>query len=60
MVPIRRIRGSVCKLKHRRFKLSIKNHLFTVRMSEHWYRLLREFVESPFLEIFKSHLSSLL
>ncbi|KFQ06178.1 hypothetical protein N329_09713, partial [Haliaeetus albicilla] len=44
------------KLKHMRFPLNIRKHFFTVRMTEPWHRLPREVVESPSLEIFKSHL----
>jgi len=56
VVPSDRTRGSGHKLKHRRFPLIIrKDFFFTVRMTEHWHRLLKEVVESPFLEIFKSH-----
>lgn len=42
-VPSARTRGKGPKLKHRR--------VFTVRLTEHWYRLPREAVE-----IIKSHL----
>jgi len=35
-------------MEHERFHL-------TVQVMEHWHRLLREFVKSPFLGIFKSH-----
>ncbi|KFQ88236.1 hypothetical protein N337_01037, partial [Phoenicopterus ruber ruber] len=48
------------KLKHRRFHLNIRKHFFTVRVTEHWHRLPREAVESPSLEIFKSHLEMVL
>ncbi|KFV49759.1 hypothetical protein N341_12784, partial [Tyto alba] len=48
------------EMKHRRFPLSIRNHFLTVRVTEHWHRLTREVVESPSLEIFKSHLDMIL
>ena len=39
---------------------SIRKHFFTLRVTEHWHRLPREVVESPSLEIFKSHLDTVL
>jgi len=33
---------------------------FCVRVAEHWHRLPREVVESPCLEIFRSHLDTVL
>ena len=33
---------------------------FTVRVTEHWNTLPRELVESPFMEIFKTHLNAYL
>ncbi|KFQ87900.1 hypothetical protein N337_08700, partial [Phoenicopterus ruber ruber] len=47
-------------LQHRRFPLNIREHFFTVRVTELWHRLPREAVESPSLEIFKSHLDVVL
>ena len=55
VVPSDRTRGNGHKVKHRSFPLNIRKH-FTVREAERWHRLLREVVESPSLEIFKSHL----
>ncbi|KFV93350.1 hypothetical protein N327_05099, partial [Fulmarus glacialis] len=48
------------KLKHRRFCLNIRKHFFIVGVTKHWHRLPREVVESPSLEIFKSHLDMFL
>jgi len=31
--------------------LNIREHFFTVRVTEHWHRLPREVVESPSLEM---------
>lgn len=48
------------KLKHRRFLLNIWKPFFSMRVTKHWHKLLRERVASPSLEIFKSHLDVLL
>ena len=53
MVPSDRNRGNGHKLKHERFLLNIRKHFFTVRMTEHWYRLPREVMDSPTLEVLK-------
>ncbi|KFV85125.1 hypothetical protein N308_07870, partial [Struthio camelus australis] len=43
------------KLNHRKFHLNLRKNFFTVRVTEHWNRLPREVVESPSLEILKTH-----
>jgi len=53
-------KASEHKLKHRRLHLNIRKCFFTVRVTEHWNRLPRDVVESPSLDIFKSHLDMVL
>ena len=55
-----RPRGNGHKLKHKRFPLNIRKCFFTVRRTKCRHRLPREVVESPSLEIFKSHLDMVL
>ncbi|PKU47515.1 hypothetical protein llap_2157 [Limosa lapponica baueri] len=56
VVPSDRTRSNGHTLKHGKFPLNIRKHLFTVRVTKHWHRLPREVVESSSLEMFKSHL----
>ena len=49
-----RTRGNRQKLEER-FHTNIQENFFTVKVTEHWNRLLREAVESPFPEILKSY-----
>ncbi|KFV84812.1 hypothetical protein N308_11142, partial [Struthio camelus australis] len=48
------------KLNHRKFHLNLRKNFFAVRVPEPWNRLPREVVESPSLEIFKTHLDVIL
>jgi len=57
VVPSDRTRG---KLKHRKFHLNMRKNFFPLRVMEHWNRLPREVVDSPSLEIFKTHLDKVL
>jgi len=52
--------GSRHKLEHRKFHLQMRKNISTLKVTEHCNRLLREVVESPSMEIFKTHLDAFL
>jgi len=47
-------------VKQMKFRLNMRKNFFPLRVMEHWNRLPREIVESPSLEIFKTHLDKVL
>jgi len=60
IVPSDRTRDNGHKLKHRKFHLNMRKNFFTLRVMEHWNRLLRRVVESLSLEISKTCLDAIL
>lgn len=51
--------GNGRKLMHTKFHLNTRKN-FAVWVATHWYRLPREFVESPSLDTFQNHLDTIL
>jgi len=47
-------------LKKRRLRGDMRKNFFPLRVTEHWNRLPREAVESPSLEILKTHMDKVL
>ena len=53
-------RGETVAVSHGKFHLNMRKNFFPLRVTEHWNRLPREVVDSPSLEIFKTHLDKVL
>ena len=60
MVPSNRTRDNRHKLKPGKFQLNPRKNFFPLRVTEPWPRLPRGAVESPSLEVFKTHLAAVL
>jgi len=55
VMPSDRTRDNGHKLKHRKFRLNTRKNFFTLRVMKPRNRLPRGVVESPSLEILKTH-----
>ena len=55
-----RTKSNGLKLEHRKFGTNIWKNFVMLKVTEHWNGLPREVVESPTMEIFKTHLDAYL
>lgn len=60
MVPSDRTRGNAQNTETQKVPPDHQETLFTVSVAKHWHGLPSEAVESPSLEVFKSHLAMVL
>jgi len=60
VVPSNRTRGNRYRLKHKKIHLNMRKNFFTLRVREHGNRLRGGVVESPYLEVFTTHLDEVL
>ena len=60
VVPSNRTKGNGYKAEHGKFHLNMRRNLFALRVAEHWSRLPRESMETPSLEMLKTHLDAFL
>lgn len=58
VVPNDRMRNNGQKVKHKKFHPNMRKNWFTLRVTEHWSRLLGEVMESLFLEMHKTNLDT--
>ena len=54
-----RTRNNGLNLEYRKFHKNMWKNFFMVMVMKHWNRLVREVVESPSMEVFKTQLDTL-
>ena len=60
VVHCNRARNNGLKLEHTKLHTNMQKNFFMVRVMEHWNRLPKEIMESPSMQIFKTHLNTYL